>query len=131
MRIASLAAVLSLFALALLLSPALADDKKDDKKEEKAKDLIVGKWVPTDENAKKAGITIEFTKDGKVQVKGKFNDQNIEFNGTYKFTGDEKMEIELTIGEEKKKDSVTVKVTKDELTTTDSKDKKETFKRAK
>jgi uncharacterized protein (TIGR03066 family) len=129
MRI-SLAATLSLLVFGLCLSAARAEDKKDEKKDEKAKDLIVGKWNPDDEKAKDK-LTLEFTKDGKVLIKGDLGGNAVDASGTYKFLGDDKMEIEISFMGETKKETVGVKVTKDELTTTDSKDMKHTFKRIK
>ncbi len=94
---------------------------------DKASDLIVGKWEPKD--TKQKG-TVEFTKDGKVLLKieddkGKVHD----ITGTYKFTGEDKVEVELTFMGEKMKEELKVTATKDELTTVDSKDKKEVFKK--
>jgi uncharacterized protein (TIGR03066 family) len=126
MRIAYLTALVSVLALGLLLAPARADDKKGDK----PKDLIVGKWVPEKVEKGQEG-SLEFTKDGKIVAKFTADGKTIEFGGTYKFTADDKMEIELEFMGQKKKETLTVKVTKDELITTDEKDKKETFKRAK
>ncbi len=98
---------------------------------DKASDLIVGKWEPKD--TKQKG-TVEFTKDNKVLLKiedpaGKV----IEITGTYKFIGttEDKIEVELTFMGEKMKEELTITVTKDELTTIDSKDKKESFKKVK
>src|SRR5437660_224195 len=121
MRIAYRVGVLSLFALGLMLSPASAAEKKADK----PKDLIVGKWAPNDEKTKDK-VVIEFTKDGKVLVTATEDGKKMEIKGTYKFATDDKVDIEMDFMGEKKKETMTVKVTKDELTTTDSKDKKET-----
>jgi uncharacterized protein (TIGR03066 family) len=134
MRTALLFGLCGLFALGLLVAPAQADDKKpDDKAKDKAvegkpQDLIIGKWTPTKE---KDELTLEFTKDGKVNIKGKQGGKDLEINGTYKFDGDDKINVELNFGGQTKKDTLKVKVTKDELTTTDSMDKTDTFKRAK
>jgi uncharacterized protein (TIGR03066 family) len=125
MRTAYLCGLCGLFALGLLLAPAYADDKKAD---ETAKDLIVGKWMPTKEKDK---ATLEFTKDGKVTITETVGDKKMEVTGTYKFIADDKMEVELSIGGKTQKETLKVKVTKDELTTTDSMDKTDTFKRAK
>jgi uncharacterized protein (TIGR03066 family) len=91
--------------------------------------LIIGKWEPKD--GKQKG-TVEFTKDNKVLLKIEGPDMKvIEVTGTYKFNGDEKVEVELNFMGEKMKEELKVTVTKDELTTIDSKDKKEIFKRVK
>jgi uncharacterized protein (TIGR03066 family) len=126
MRTAYLASVSSVLALALLLAPARAEEKKADKPQ----DLIVGKWVPSKEADKDKG-TIEFTKDGKVILKLMEGDKKIDINGTYKFITDEKIEVELDFMGEKKKETLKIKVTKDELTSVDEKDREEKFKRAK
>jgi len=128
MRIANLAGVLSLLVLGLSLPAAPAPEKKADKPQ----DLILGKWRAEDAKTKE-DVVIEFTKDGKVLVKKTTDDgKTAEVGGVYKFAADDKIDVEIDFGEgQKKKETLTVKVTKDELTTTDSKDKKETFKRVK
>jgi len=126
MRIAYRIGVLSLLALSLLLSPASAAEKKD----EKAKDLIVGKWAPTDDKAKDK-VVLEFTKDGKIILTITDDGKKMEVKGTYKFTADDKMETEIEFMGEKKKETLTVTVTKDELTTIDEGKKKDIFKRVK
>ena len=125
MRTAALPALLTLLTLALSLSAAPAPEKKD-----KPQDLIVGKWSREDPKTKEK-IVIEFTKDGKVVIKGTPPDKgkDLEITGVYKFITDEKVEVELS--GDKKKETLKVKVTKDELTTTDARDKPETFKRVK
>jgi uncharacterized protein (TIGR03066 family) len=122
MRNTYLTALLSLLGLALLLAPAAAAEKKEDKK-----DSIVGKWEMTKDTET---VNIEFTKDGKVNVKHTKGETKNEASGTYKLTGD-KLEVEVEINGEKKNLSRKVKVAKDELTITDDKDKSETFKRVK
>jgi len=114
------------------LSAVSAQEKKappEGTNNNKASELIVGKWEPKE--GKQKG-TVEFTKDNKVLLKiedpaGKV----IEVNGTYTFKGDDKIEVELTFMGEKMKEELKVTVTKDELVTVDSKDKKETFKKVK
>jgi len=98
--------------------------------QDKAKDLIVGKWAPADEKQK--GLTIEFTKDGKVTINVAQGDFKLNLDGTYKFTGD--MEFEISIkgpgGEKPKTDKVKIKsITKDEMTTLNPTGKEEKMKR--
>jgi uncharacterized protein (TIGR03066 family) len=113
--------IAALFALGLFLAPLQAADKPQD--------LIVGKWERKED---KVSVILEFTKDGKLKVKATGPDgQTFEISGTYKFTADDKMDVEMTFNNEKKNESLKVKVTKDELTTTDSSNKAETFKRSK
>jgi len=121
MRIAYLAGVLGLLALSLPAAPA--PDKAD-----KPKDLIVGKWMPDKD---KDNVTLEFAKDGKLVVKQGDGDKKVEISGTYKFVKDDTMDVELDFMGKKMKETLTVTVAKDELTTVDSKGKKETFKRVK
>jgi uncharacterized protein (TIGR03066 family) len=129
MRIAYRVGVLNLLALALLLAPARAQEKKEDAKGDKPKDLIVGKWKHESENAK--DITLEFTKDGKILIKGELDGNVVNATGSYKFVADDKMDIDIEFMGEKKQETLTVEVTKDKLTTTDGKETKHTFKRAK
>jgi uncharacterized protein (TIGR03066 family) len=121
MRRATIVGLCFVLVLGLCVTSAQAADK--------ASDLIVGKWEPKD--TKQKG-TVEFTKDNKVLLKIEGPDMKIiEVTGTYKFTGDDKVEVELNFMGEKMKEELKVTVTKDELVTVDSKDKKETFKRVK
>jgi len=92
---------------------------------DKPKDLIVGKWEPTEK--KDQTPVIEFTKDGKVKI----SIQQLKIEGTYKFLDDNNMEVETTFMGQTKKEKMKVEVTKDELTTTDPKGEIEKFKRVK
>ncbi len=121
MRNASLAGVLCVLVLGLAVPAAPAPEKAD-----KPKDLIVGKWLPDGDKDKPI---IEFTKDGKVTVSGTQGDKKFEAKGTYTFAKGKDNVVEVEI--DKTKDTLTVTVTKDQLTTVDSKGKKETFKRVK
>jgi uncharacterized protein (TIGR03066 family) len=125
MRIARLAVLASLVVL-FTGSAALLHA------EDKPKDLIVGKWEPT--NAPKGlKFVIEFSKDGKVAITGKAGEKEIKANGTYKFTDDNTMQTEITFdGKKEAKKVKIIKVTKDELVTRDEGDKEdEKFKRIK
>src|SRR5262245_63214587 len=119
--------LLSVFGVALCLSACAS----------KPKDLIIGKWEPTD-SAEKG--TLEFAKDGTM----KMGTGPISIQAKYKFIDDQTMEVEMenplgglgagaggvqvqipkTITSR-----VKVSVTKDELTTTDDKGKTTKFKR--
>jgi uncharacterized protein (TIGR03066 family) len=96
-----------------------------------AKELIVGKWQPNDKDGEKA--TVEFTKDGKVKVVA----DPYSLDGTYKFVKDDQIEVTMPIAGKESTVKLIVKVTKDELTTTDEtkddkgKEKIQTFKRVK
>ncbi len=111
----------ALLALACLAAAAGAADRPDE--------LIVGKWGPA--NGKDKG-TVEFAKNGKLSVKGKDDDgKDFDVGGTYKFIGDDALDVVLTVAGEVKKERLKVKVDKDELSLTDSKKRTQTFKRAK
>jgi uncharacterized protein (TIGR03066 family) len=113
-------ALLSLLALGLMLSPTWAAQKKDQ-----AKELIVGKWKPDGKGKEK--WTLAFTEDGQFIISGETDGKKVELKGTYKFTGDDKIETDV----DKKKETITVIVTKDDLTTLDSRKNSDTFKRVK
>jgi uncharacterized protein (TIGR03066 family) len=122
MRCALPTVVLILFA-SLFLAPVAADDKK-----ETAKDLIIGKWQPADP---KEMVILEFTKDGKIIVKETRAGKTSEITGTYKFVGADQVQAVMRFNGEEKKENLTVTVTRDELTTTDSGKKTDKFKRVK
>ena len=80
------------------------------------------KWQPVKED--KHELILEFKKDGTLKVEAKKEGKAID--GKYKFTKDDEMEVEMTFMGETKKETMTVKVTKEELTTKDTKDTKDT-----
>jgi len=115
-------AVRSLLAVCLILcvamsAPLVAADK--------AKDLIIGKWEPAGNQGQVP--TIEFTKDGKLKI----TIQQMTIEGTYKFLDDNNVEVEISFMGQTQKEKMKVECTKDEMTTTDSKNKAEKFKRVK
>jgi len=114
MRVAR-AAVLA--CLALLAGANFASAQKPE-------ELIIGKWELADPKEK---MTVEFQKGGKLLLEAPM----VKFEGTYKFLNDTEMEVALTFGGETKKEKLKVKVTKDELITTDSENKVDKFKRVK
>lgn len=118
-----LAGLCGLLVLALVdLTPGQAADKP--------KDLIIGKWMPVKEKEKKG--TLQFTPDGKLLVRVKGPDsKEIEVNGTFKFLDENTMEVVLSFKGETRKEKLKVKVTRDEMTTTDSSNKTDTFRRIK
>lgn len=69
---------------------------------------IVGVW----EKAKDKLISLEFTKDGKLKIKGKQGDKTFEIDGTYKV---EKDTLSLTIGGNTDTDPKIKKLTDSEL----------------
>lgn len=87
--------------------------------------LIVGKWQPLDI---KDEATLEFLKDGRVQITAK----EVTIPGTYKFTDDTTMEVTVTLGGKDTTLKFKVTVTEDSLTTQEiGKDRTERFKRMK
>jgi len=97
----------------LLTAGVRADDKKEEKKDAKKADyakLIVGKWevTKTEGMGPAEGTLIEFTKDGKLVLKGKMGDQEINLEGTYKVDGD-KFDFALKFGDQEHKDTITIK----------------------
>lgn len=119
MRIALLPALATLAVLFVGLNPAVAADK--------ARELIVGKWKPVAEDGK--APELEFTKDGKVTV----SEKEFKANGTYKFVGDDKLEVSIDFMGEKLEVKLTIKkIEKDEMILIESEKKKEdVFKRVK
>lgn len=116
-------ACLCLFALAILAGAPQTIQAQD-----KNKDLIVGKWLPTDAKAKESGAYVEFAKDGNMTV----SVGPLTLKGKYKFSDEKTVEVEFDVMGMAVKDKLTVKsVTKDELVTVDSKGKEEKMTRAK
>lgn len=117
MRAMCVATAAAVVLLAAGLAPVHAADK--------AQDLIVGKWQPTSEEGKE--VTVEFVNDGILKVVAR----GMTIEGKYKFLDDDTVEVELTFMGETKKSKIRVKVTKDELITTDESKKEDKFTRVK
>jgi len=97
----------------------------------KPKDLIIGKWEVDAKDIPKelAGMkpTIEFKTDGTtVMTAGPMT-----MGGKYKFVSEDDVEVEMSFAGITKKEKNKVKVTADELTTTDEKGKVEKYKKVK
>jgi len=104
---------------------ASAQDTKDKKDAVDAKRLI-GKWEPKE---KKENVTIEFTKDGKLLLSVDAGGKAQKLEGTYKLDGN-KLTVTIKFMDQEMKEEVTINSLSDtELTTTDSKGKKETLQR--
>lgn len=122
------AVALSLLVLAAASGILRADDKKDANKEK-----IVGVWTLTksSQEGMPEGLTIEFTKDGKLAVRVKAGDQEFKLDGTYAISGD-KVNVKVAFGGEEKEEKLTVKeLTGDKLVMVDSKGKTDEFKKTK
>jgi uncharacterized protein (TIGR03066 family) len=92
---------------------------------DREKDLIVGKWMPADEKQK--DTRIEFLRDGKLKVSA----AGLNFNGKYRFIQAGVLEVEITIEGNAHKQKAKVKVTRNELVTTNEKGTVDKFKRVK
>ncbi len=112
-------AVAAIAVVVISFNPAFAADS--------AKQLIVGKWRPNDKEGEKA--VIEFTKDGKVKVISATK----QIDGAYTFVKDNQIEVTMSIMGKEAKVKLDIKVTKEELTTTEQGADKQTatFKRVK
>jgi len=98
------------FALCLAAA-AYADDKDKDKKDDKKdpKEQILGKWEHTKkEGDLEAKITLEFAKDGKMNIGIKAGELGFSFKGKYKWA--DKDNIEITLEDPKSKEEKTEKV---------------------
>jgi len=109
----------------LILAAAAASLETARAQPDQPKDLIVGKWEPTKKNEHE--VTFDFKKDGTLKLEVK--KLGVTFDGKYKFTKENEMQVELTYKDEVKREIMTVKVTKDELTTKDSKGAETIFRR--
>jgi len=118
---------LSVLLVAVAGSFVRADDKKDANKEK-----IVGTWLLVKtEGDTPEGLTIEFTKDGKLSVKIKAGDMDFNITGTYTLDGN-KLNVKVKFGDEEKEEKLTIKeVSADKLVMTDPKGKTDEFKKKK
>ncbi len=94
---------------------------------DKPKDLIVGKWTRVAADPNEKG-NVEFLTDGSVTMAM----DGVLMKGKYKFLEDELVQLELTVeGQNLPAQKLKVKVSKDELTTTDDMNRVDKFKRGK
>jgi uncharacterized protein (TIGR03066 family) len=100
-----------------------ADDKDDNAKK------IVGTWEVTKSGSDlPAGSTVEFTKDGKLNVVIKDND-TVKLDGTYKVEKD-KLTVKLKAGDQTIEETVTIqKLTDKELELKDKDNKVDVMKK--
>jgi uncharacterized protein (TIGR03066 family) len=88
--------------------------------------MLVGKWEVTkaDPETVPPGTIVEFTKDGKFKVGGKKDDVEMNLEGTYTVEKNT-FTFTLKIGDEEKKDTITItKITDKEMYTKNKEDKK-------
>lgn len=100
------------------------------KKPREPRYLIVGKWESTDPKAKG---THEYKSDGTLIVVQEVRGRKVEMIGSYEFIEDEVMVVEVDPGGglPKMNQRIRVKITDDELTTTDDLNQVGTMKRVK
>lgn len=102
-------------------------------KKENFKEKIVGKWAPAE--AKMKGLTLEFTKDGKVKFSVDTEQLKFSIDGTYKFLDDKTIELSMKNPmnpDDIKTDKVTVKsISAEEMEIENSMKKLEKLKRVK
>jgi uncharacterized protein (TIGR03066 family) len=85
-------------------TPAAADEKKDDLAKK-----IVGKWEITKAGGDVGpGSTLDFTKDGKVTLVVKEENESRTLKGTYKIEKDQ-LTVTLTVGENSFDQTLTIK----------------------
>ena len=122
-------AILGCGVAAILMCSAglVADDKKDEKVDAKK---LIGKWEPA-EAKKGLSMVVEFAKEGKLSLAITFGDKTEKVEGTYK-VAENKIDLVLKIEGKEEKETLTIlKLTDDELSTEDSKGKKDSFKKVK
>lgn len=101
--------------LCVLAGVSTAQDKVDYAK------MIVGKWQVSkaDAGTVPEGTLIEFTKDGKMKVKGKKGEEELTLEGKYKVK-DNTFTMSLDIGGETKSRTITItKISKTAMSTKD------------
>src|SRR5262245_31358054 len=94
------------FALAgmLMLGLALVAAAGDDNGKK-----IVGTWEVTKAKGAPEGATVEFTKDGKMKIRFKVGDKELEIDGTYKLEKEKKITVTLSFEGKTKSDTATIK----------------------
>jgi uncharacterized protein (TIGR03066 family) len=87
--------------------------------------MLVGKWEVTkaDADTVPVGTIVEFTKDGKFKVGGKKDDVEMNLEGTYTVEKDT-FSFTLKVGDEEKKDTITITKISDTEMHTKNKDGK-------
>jgi uncharacterized protein (TIGR03066 family) len=101
--------------LCVLAGVSTAQDKVDYAK------MIVGKWQVSkaDAGTVPEGTLIEFTKDGKMKIKGKKGEEELTLEGKYKVK-DNTFTMSLDIGGETKSRTITItKISKTAMSTKD------------
>ncbi|MBA4063700.1 MAG: hypothetical protein C0501_08305 [Isosphaera sp.] len=117
---------LSAAALAVLVAAAAGTAAPEDAKK------LVGVWELTKSGGDlPVGATVEFTKDGKLNVAVKADGQEMKFDGTYTLK-DDKLTVKLKVGDTSIEETATVKKLTDDALEIEDKDKKiDVFKKKK
>jgi uncharacterized protein (TIGR03066 family) len=108
-------------AVAVTLAAGVRAEDKDEKKDN-AK-LLVGTWEVTKsfDKGPPVGATVEFTQDGKVKVKAKVDDKDLQREGTYKVDG---AKLTLVMKDKESKTILSIKKLSDKELVTENDDKK-------
>lgn len=118
-------ALVASVAVLVMAGFAVAEDEKIDAKK------LIGKWEPVKAEEGAPKMTLEIKEKGKFTISVTINDKAQQIEGTYKLDGN-KLEVEMKLGEETMKDTLTIlKLSDTEFTTKDSKGKEETMKKVK
>jgi uncharacterized protein (TIGR03066 family) len=115
-------------ALALCLLGFAGTTRADEETSKK----LIGTWVLDKSTGDlPAGSTVEFTKDGKLNVVVKDASGDLKLNGTYKVEKD-KITVKLKVNDQDIEETVTIKkLTDDVLEVEDNENKVGTFKKKK
>jgi uncharacterized protein (TIGR03066 family) len=122
-----------LFALLICAGlgwPARADDKKADPKDPPSVEKLLGVWEITKGEGAPPGTTVEFKKEGKLEINVDLNGKGLKIEGTYKLDGGKLTVSVKGPGGKDDTEIETIKtLTKDALVTVDDKGKETEFKR--
>lgn len=122
-------AVFFCFAVSLSTTAIAAPVPKDPPKNEK---LLIGVWHMTfSETPRPEGVRaiVEFTADGKIELRVEFAGQNVVRKGTYKVEGD-KIHYTLSTDTGERKETLVIKsIAEKEILVEDPKGKRETLER--
>ncbi|MBI1917717.1 MAG: hypothetical protein HYS12_23725 [Planctomycetes bacterium] len=114
-------------AVLLLAGQVYGDPTKDD-----AAKLLIGKWETKQKiRDKEATAILEFTKDGKLNMKLTAQDLDLTLTGSYKLLDEKTLELTVTVMDKTRTEKQKFKVSKDTLELIDKEDKSQKFNRTK
>ena len=93
--------------------------------QKKAAELLVGQWEPIEQD--KIKVVIEFTRDGKLLIS--IGEKTL--RGTYRLLDDSNVEVTIDVEGKPQTEKLQVFFSQNEMTTVDSRGKKDTFRRIK